>query len=77
MTATLEEIQEAATALGPKERAALALFVMANLDEETIREMRIARQEEIRRRLAEIKSGKAIGVPIEEALPLLYPPRTP
>lgn len=75
MATTTTELSEAAEklipaleALSEKDRAGLARRLLVSLDgpEEDPEEVRAAWVAEIRRRVAEIESGKVVGVPIEE-----------
>jgi len=63
-----EKLIPALDALSEKDRAGLARRLLAGLDgpEEDPAEVRAAWVATIRRRVEEVKSGKAVGIPAEE-----------
>jgi putative addiction module component (TIGR02574 family) len=66
---TVEQLKEQVNMLSPEERAALALHLLRSLDGEDEvdqHEIDAAWREEITRRVTEIKSGRAVGIPSEE-----------
>lgn len=67
MTEAVEHLKSQASTLSTPERADLAYFLLASLEpeEEGVEE---AWRAEISRRVAEIRSGTAVGRPAEEVL---------
>jgi putative addiction module component (TIGR02574 family) len=67
MTEAVKQLQSQAGALSAAERAELAYFLLTSLEpeEEGVAE---AWRAEIARRVTEIRSGQAIGRPIDEVL---------
>ena len=67
MTEAVEQLKSQVSTLSTAERADLAYFLLTSLEsqEEGVEE---AWREEIARRVAEIRSGRAVGRPIEEVL---------
>jgi putative addiction module component (TIGR02574 family) len=67
MTEAVEQLKSQVSALSVAERADLAYFLLTSLEpeEEGVEE---AWREEIARRVAEIRSGQAVGRPIDEVL---------
>jgi putative addiction module component (TIGR02574 family) len=67
MSEAVEYLKTQASILSAPERADLAYFILNSLEpkEEGVEE---AWQKEIARRAAEIRSGQAVGRPIEEVL---------
>jgi len=67
MTEAVEQLKSQANSFSSAERADLASHLLSTLEpeEEGVRE---AWKEEIARRIAEIRSGQAIGRPIEVVL---------
>jgi putative addiction module component (TIGR02574 family) len=67
MTEAVEQLKSQVSILSAAERADLAYFLLTSLEpeEEGVEE---AWRKEIDRRVAEIRSGQAIGRPIEEVL---------
>lgn len=67
MTQAIEQLKSQATVLSAPERAELAYFLLCSLEpeEEGAQE---AWRTEIARRVAEIRSGSAVGRPAEEVL---------
>ena len=75
MTQAIEQFKTQLGALTPRERAELAYFLLESLDDnqEGIEE---AWRMEVARRVDEIRSGQAVGIPAEELfaeLRELYP----
>ncbi len=68
MTEAAEKLKAELAALPVEDRAELAHFLLESIDEETDPEAEAAWDAELARRAEEIKSGKAVGVPGEEAL---------
>lgn len=66
MTTLVEELSQRARALSPEDRARLADELLASLDEETGPETEQAWEQEIGRRVEEIKSGKAKLIPADQ-----------
>jgi putative addiction module component (TIGR02574 family) len=67
MTEAVENLKSQFAALSVPERADLAHFLLSNLEPEDD-DVEKAWQEEIARRVAEIRSGSATGRPVEEVL---------
>lgn len=67
MSETVEQLKSQASALSVGERADLAYFLLSSLgpEEESYEE---AWRAEVGRRVGEIRSGSAIGRPIEDVL---------
>jgi putative addiction module component (TIGR02574 family) len=67
MTEAVEQLKARANALSPEERADLAHFLLTTLEpqEEGVEE---AWRAEIARRVAQIRSGQAVGRPVEDVL---------
>lgn len=67
MTEAVEQLKSQVSTLSAAERAELAYFLLASLEpeEEGAEE---AWRKEIARRITEIRSGQAIGRPIEDVL---------
>ena len=65
MTEVVEQLKSQASTLSTAERADLAYFLLSSLEpeEEGVEE---AWRQEIARQLADIRSGQAVGRPIEE-----------
>ncbi len=68
MSSLLQEVVSKAHSLSPEERAELAHELIVSLDDLTDKENERAWDEEIERRIKEIKSGKAKGRAAEEIL---------
>lgn len=66
MTIQLEKLEAEAMKLNANERAALAQFLLASLDEDA--EVENAWAHEVERRIAEIESGTVRSIPIADAL---------
>jgi putative addiction module component (TIGR02574 family) len=64
MPISVDEIESAAMQLPPAERARLAERLIASLDEEA--EIEKAWAEEVRRRVAELRSGEVEPIPGEQ-----------
>lgn len=67
MTQAVEDLKSQASALSQPERAELAHFLLTTLEPED-EGVEKAWREEVARRVAEIRSGKAAGRPVEEVL---------
>jgi putative addiction module component (TIGR02574 family) len=67
MTEAVEQLKSQASSLSTRERAELAYFLLSSLEpeEEGVEE---AWQTEIARRVAQIRSGYAVGRPADEVL---------
>lgn len=68
MSSIVQEIENRAFALSSGERAELAHKLIVSLDDARDKEVETAWDAEIKRRVEEIKSGKAKGRPAEEIL---------
>jgi putative addiction module component (TIGR02574 family) len=66
MTTSVEELVKRARALSPQDRARLAEELLASLDEESDSGAEAAWEQEIARRVDEIKAGRANLIPAEE-----------
>lgn len=64
MSATCEQFKTQLATL-PVE---LAQFLIRSLDEDTDADIEAAWEEELKHRLAEIKSGQVVGVPVETVI---------
>jgi putative addiction module component (TIGR02574 family) len=67
MTPTLQELKDASSGLPTPQRAELAHFLLQSLEPEEDGWAE-AWQEELSRRLKEIRSGQVVGVPAEEVI---------
>jgi putative addiction module component (TIGR02574 family) len=67
MTPTLQDLKDASSGLPATQRAELAHFLLRSLEPEEDG-WAAAWQEELGRRLEEIRSGQVVGVPAEEVL---------
>ena len=68
MSSLLQEVASKAHNLSPSERAELANELIVSLDDVKDKELEMAWDTEIERRIEEIKSGRAKGRPAEEIL---------
>jgi putative addiction module component (TIGR02574 family) len=68
MQLSLEQIKDVAVELTAPERAELAQFLVRSLDEHEVQSIRTEWLKVARRRMDEIKSGKAVTVPADEVL---------
>lgn len=68
MTAKAERLKSELGALTPEERAELARFLVQSLDEEQEQGVEAAWDAELKRRAAEIESGRVGGEPAEKVL---------
>lgn len=68
MTRTLEEWKSETAALPPEDRAALAEYLLDSLVDDEADMDDAAWEEELNRRIAEIRSGKEVGIPAEEVM---------
>ena len=66
MTALVDEISQRARALSPEDRARLADELLASLDEDSSPDTEQAWEQEIGRRVEEIRSGKAKLIPADQ-----------
>ncbi len=66
MTTLVEELSRRARALSPEDRALLAEQLLASLDEESDHNAETAWEQEIGRRVEEIRGGTARLVPAEQ-----------
>ena len=66
MTTLVEELSERARSLGPEDRARLAEDLLASLEGESDSDAEAAWEQEIRRRVDEVKIGSAKFVSAEE-----------
>jgi putative addiction module component (TIGR02574 family) len=66
MPGTLEQLKAECAGLSDKERAELAYFLLHSLDSEEDPDAEAAWKEEVRRRMAEIRSGQVTGKPAEQ-----------
>jgi putative addiction module component (TIGR02574 family) len=65
---TIRALEKAVLELPPKSRARFAEKIIESIDDYADPEIEKAWTQEIGRRVEEIKSGKARGVPVEEAM---------
>ena len=68
MELTIEKVTEAAMRLAPRDRALLARTLISSLDESAEEDVEQAWDEEIQKRLREIKDGQVQGQPFDEAM---------
>jgi putative addiction module component (TIGR02574 family) len=66
MTQIAEQLKPKLAELPVEDRAELAQFLIGSLDGDADSEVSSAWHEEVSRRVAEIKSGTAIGIPAED-----------
>jgi putative addiction module component (TIGR02574 family) len=66
MTTLVEELAQRARALDPRDRARLAEELLASLDQESESDTEAAWEQEIGRRVDEIKAGRATLIPAEQ-----------
>lgn len=66
MTEVTEELKSRLSQLSARERAELAHFLLLSLEEGTDAGSESAWDAELARRMAEIETGKAFGVPAEK-----------
>lgn len=66
MTTSIEELVKRARTLSPQDRARLAEELLASLDEESDSDAEAAWEQEIARRVDEIKAGRAELIPAEQ-----------
>jgi putative addiction module component (TIGR02574 family) len=66
MTTSVEELVKRARALSPQDRARLAEELLASLDEESDADAEAEWEQEIARRVEEIKAGGAKLIPAEQ-----------
>jgi putative addiction module component (TIGR02574 family) len=65
MSETAEQLKAALAQLPTSERAALAHYLILSLDEDANPDAEAAWDAELARRMAEIRSGQAVGEPAE------------
>ena len=63
MTATMEQLKEQLERLPSHERAELAHFLLCSLEQEAEADVDAAWEAELARRVADIQSGKVVGIP--------------
>ena len=68
MQLNLEQIKDVVAELTAPERAELAQFLVRSLDEDEAQSIRSEWLQVARRRMDEIRSGKAVTVPADEVL---------
>ncbi len=68
MTAKAERLKAALVELTPEDRAELARYLIESLDDEQEQGVEAAWDEELKRRAAEIESGRVVGEPAEKVL---------
>jgi putative addiction module component (TIGR02574 family) len=66
MTETAEKLKSELSRLSLPERAELAHFLISSLEEEVDADAEAAWEAELAQRMAEIKSGKAVGEPADK-----------
>ena len=66
MTTLVDELSQRARALSPEDRARLADELLASLDEDSSPDTEQAWEQEIGRRVEEIRSGKAKLIPADQ-----------
>jgi putative addiction module component (TIGR02574 family) len=66
MTTPVEDLVQRARALSPQDRARLAEELLASLDEESDSDAEAAWEQEIGRRVEDIKAGRAQLIPAEQ-----------
>lgn len=66
MSETAEQLKATLAQLPVDDRAALAHFLIQSLDQEGDSNAEAAFGEELERRVAEIESGRAVGIPAAE-----------
>lgn len=76
MSASFEHYKTELAGLPSGQRAELALFLIHSLDQEVDVDADEAWEEEIQRRVADIKSGRAQGIPAEQVFANLRKPRS-
>jgi putative addiction module component (TIGR02574 family) len=66
MTTAIDKLKSQLEALTNRERAEVAHYLISSLDQEQDEDAEEAWDAELNRRVAEIKSGKAVGKPAEQ-----------
>ena len=66
MSETVEKLKEQIEILTNQERAEIARFVIHSLDHEVDDDADAAWEEELARRVSDIRNGKAVGKPAEQ-----------
>jgi len=75
MSLTCQELKTAISRLPADERAELAQFLLRSLDEQDDEGARAEWLALAEQRMAEVRSGKVVGIPAEEVLKNLLEPR--
>jgi putative addiction module component (TIGR02574 family) len=68
MTETVQRLKSELGSLSQPERAELAEFLLTSLESEPEADASVAWQLEVKRRMTEIRTGQATGVPAESLL---------
>jgi putative addiction module component (TIGR02574 family) len=68
MSETAEQLKPTLAALSNEDRAELARFLLESLDPEMDPDVEASWVTELNRRVSEIQSGNAVGIPMEEVL---------
>jgi putative addiction module component (TIGR02574 family) len=66
MAVNVQELKDELKSLPPQQRAELAHFLIDSLDQEADPDAEAEWEKEVERRVAEIKSGQAQGIPAAE-----------
>ncbi len=74
MSLSLQELKNASSSLSIEERAELAQFLLRSLDESDEEEVRAEWLALAEKRMAEVRSGKVVGIPAEEVVKNLLGP---
>jgi hypothetical protein len=75
MSLTLQELKTASSGLADGERAELAEFLLDTLEEQDEEGRRAEWLALAAKRMAEVRSGKVVGIPADEVLKSLLGPR--
>jgi putative addiction module component (TIGR02574 family) len=75
MSLTSQELKTAISRLPADERAELAQFLLRSLDEQDDEGARVEWLALAEQRMAEVRSGKVVGIPAEEVLKNLLEPK--
>lgn len=68
MIPTVDQLKTTLAALPVSDRAELAHYLLTSLDEANDDGDETSWQDELNRRIEEVRSGKAIGIPLESVL---------
>jgi putative addiction module component (TIGR02574 family) len=68
MSEAAEQLKPTLAALSQEDRAELAQFLLESLGPEMDPEVEASWVDELNRRVSEVESGKAVGIPMEEVL---------